>query len=223
MKLSNVPTCNQVNIHPRRTESRMHSVFWSILLVFTAITVLPGCSQDDPPYQHVSKILVVSDSMGTGYGIATPYPEIISETTGIPVVNNSTNGRETSEALADFENLLMAHSPSHVLIMLGTNDARKNRVQAATRNLGEMLAMTAERQIQALIATVPIYLHDELVNQRTLEINAWINAQNSEQVVEIRQLLGDGSATLGDLIHPNQRGQDLIAESFLGKLAIPGS
>ena len=187
------------------------------------MAILSGCTQEKPSYDHVSKILVVSDSMGTGYGIATPYPDIIGETTGISVVNNSINGRETSEALPEFESLLMEHSPSHVLILLGTNDARKNRVQVATRNLGEMLAMTAERQIQALIATVPVYLHDASVNQRTLEINAWIVAQDAGQVVEIRKVLGDGSATLGDLIHPNQQGQDLIAESFLETLAVSGS
>ena len=194
----------------------------TLTLLFT-LPLLAGCTQDEPSYEHVSKILVVSDSMGTGYGIATPYPEIIGQITGIPVINNSINGRETAEALPDYENLLMAHSPSHVLILLGTNDARKSRVQAATRNLDEMLEISADRQIQALIATVPVYLHDENVNQRTLEISNWISARHASRVVDVREVLGDGSATLGVLIHPNQQGQDLIAESFLEKLATPGT
>ena len=200
----------------------IHAVFGAFLAIITVMAFLPGCAQDDP-YGHVSKILVVSDSMGTGYGIAKPYPDIIAETTGIPVINNSISGRETSEALPDFENLLMAHAPSHVLILLGTNDARKNRIRAAQQNLGEMLTMAADRQIQTLVATVPVYLHNELVNQRTFEISTWISSQHGNQTVDIRGILGDGSETLGDLIHPNQKGQNLIAESFLARLANRGS
>ena len=205
-----------------KTCSRIGSALGAFLVVLAFLALLPGCSQDNP-YGHVTKILVVSDSMGTGYGIAKPYPDIIAEISGIPVVNNSISGRETSEALPEFENLLMAHSPSHVLILLGTNDARKNRIKAAQQNLGEMLAMTADRHIPALIATVPVYLYDELVNQRTLEISNWINAWHGDQTVDIRGVLGDGSLTLGDLIHPNQKGQNLIAESFLESLAKLGS
>ena len=195
-----------------------------LMVLIVCLGTLQSCDWiGSKDLDHVSKILVVSDSMGTGYNIATPYPDLIRDETGIPVINDSVNGRESAEVLADFENLLMAHSPSHTIIMLGTNDARKSHVEEAKHNLQLMLGMAQERGINAIIATVPVYLYDEQVNIRTRQISDWILNQDMGHVVDIRKALGDGSETLGDRIHPNQSGQQLITSSMLEILAKAGN
>jgi lysophospholipase L1-like esterase len=181
-----------------------------------------GCGESEPTGESsgmvVSKILVVSDSMGTGYEIATPYPLRMAEILGIEVINNSINGRETGEAVGPLEGLLDQHSPSHLILLIGTNDARKNNQAEAITNLGLMSKMALQRKIVVVVGTIPVYPTSQEIDKQTGFISEGIRNLGGIQVADIRSALGDGNKTLGDQIHPNDIGQQLIAELFVKNL-----
>ena len=119
----------------------------TIVVVFL---LLAGCSEQLRPRQP--GILIVSDSIGNGFGLAAPYPTRIAAMRSEPVYNNSETGRLTSEALEIFPGLLDKHVPTQVIILLGTNDARKSRTESTIENLQEMINLAARSGANVMLA-----------------------------------------------------------------------
>lgn len=191
--------------------------------LLTVVLVLPGCDYWNRDIgklsgREITKLLVISDSMGTGYNIATPFPDRITAALGVPLVNDSINGRQTSEVMSGITQILDQEKPSHLIVLLGTNDARKNDIDAAVRNLGSIADLARSRNIVVTIGTIPVYLADPVINENTRTISDHILAMKDVHIANIRTALGDGSETIGDLIHPNDAGQAIIAELFIAKL-----
>ncbi len=62
-------------------------------------TIFGGSSSGGGGATSASKILVIGDSIGAGYGLAVPYPVRIQQSTGATLINDSADGRVTSEVL----------------------------------------------------------------------------------------------------------------------------
>ena len=193
-------------------------LFVCIFALLSLISCSDGSYRGQASGKEVSGILVVSDSMGTGYQIATPYPDRISLLTGIKVINNSIDGRQTGEVVGLLEGLLDEHKPSHLVLLMGTNDARKNQQTEAVANLGKMSELALHRQIEVVIGTIPVYMPSQQIDQRARLISESIKTLQGIRVADIRTALGDGTDTLGDGIHPNDAGQQLMAELFIKQL-----
>ena len=165
----------------------------------------------------VEKILVIGDSIGNGAGIATPYPDRIRSATGVTVVNNSVSGRLSSEGLAVAEGLLERHQPSHLVVLLGTNDARE-AVGGTLSNLQMIINLGNAAGAQVVIGTLPPITSSSSENARAASISGGIQGLGGASIAQVRAALGDGSTTIADGVHPNNRGQDIIADEFLNFL-----
>ncbi|NKB61735.1 MAG: hypothetical protein GKR95_06215 [Gammaproteobacteria bacterium] len=89
----------------------LNSVIWNryrvtgLLILTIILSSLVGCSSGGGSSSggggatSASKILVIGDSIGTGYGLAVPYPVRIQQSTGATLINDSADGRVTSEVL----------------------------------------------------------------------------------------------------------------------------
>ena len=122
-----------------------------------------------------SHILCFGDSLTAGFqsptvdhpqGIETPYGRFLQELIG-PSVRVSVSGicgELTGEMAMRFRPAVLAHQPTHVVILGGTNDLGWNAVPAdIMRNLLKMYELAAAAGITPIPVTVPsIRLGDDL-------------------------------------------------------------
>ena len=209
---------------PNREKSVFHiPAKWLGLLILTLMTLV-GCSSGGGSSTgsggatNASKILVIGDSIGTGFGLAVPYPNRIAQATGAIVINDSVDGRVTAVGAGRVMGLLSTHRPTHLVVLLGTNDARVGSVSNAISNLQFMVNAANASGAIAVVGTLPPYLTTATLNQRSAEISHGIRSLSGARIADIRSALGDGSATIADGIHPNDTGQQIIANTFIGQL-----
>lgn len=189
-------------------------------IFFIFALVITGCGGSDSSSgsgEALVKILVIGDSIGNGAGIATPYPARIKSATGVPVINDSVSGRLTDEGLAVAEGLLAEHQPSHLVVLLGTNDARRE-ISNTLSNLQMIVALGNASAANVVIGTLPPLTNSSDDNARASIVSDGIRGIDGASIAEVRDAMGDGTSTIADGIHPNDLGQEIIAQEFLKHL-----
>ena len=162
-------------------------------------------------------IVVIGDSIGTGFGVATPYPTRIRSSTGATVISDSVNGRMTAAGAGIVGSLLNSHRPTHLVVLLGTNDAIRGDVGTALRNLQSIVNTANASGVIPILGTLPAITRSASFDVKADQISSGIPGLGA-RVAQVRLALGDGSTTLADGIHPNDFGQQLIANAFIGQL-----
>lgn len=161
----------------------------------------------------IKSVVAIGDSIGTGFGIATPWPELLGGAISRTVINNSISGEQTGFGVANIERLINDNDPSHVFILLGTNDAIRGSVPNALNNLQTMVDFARSRNVIPIVGTLPPITRSNSENRRADEISRGIRRLNNAVVAEVRGALGSG-ATIADGVHPNQSGQQIITDTF---------
>lgn len=89
-----------------------------------------------------NKIVCMGDSLTEGYGIDTScrWSDLLSNDMNIEIINSGISGDTTAGMLARFKSMVIDYSPSHVIIMGGTNDLSLNISDEQV--IGNILAMT---------------------------------------------------------------------------------
>lgn len=102
------------------------------------------------------KIVCHGDSLTEGYDInlAVRWSNLLSEATGIEIINSGISGDTTGGMLARFGRMVLDHQPTHVTIMGGTNDLNLNIADEII--LGNMLAMTRYARLHNVQAIIGI-------------------------------------------------------------------
>jgi len=165
----------------------------------------------------LTKLLVLGDSIGNGFGIASPFPGRIASARGVPVINNSVNGRNTGGGLAVVASLLAKHLPSHMAVLLGTNDARKG-TGGALSNLQGIINAGNAAGVKVVVGTLPPITRSSSSNSRSASISNGIRGLSGAAIADVRRAFGDGKSTIADGLHPNAKGQQIIADEFLKHL-----
>jgi acyl-CoA thioesterase-1 len=174
----------------------------------------PVVAPDSPAGPMLTSVVTIGDSIGTGFGIATPWPTILASAVGVPLVNNSVSGDQTGFGLRVIEGLLAEHQPSHVVILLGTNDALRGSVGNAIANLQAMVDIAQRNNVVAIVGTLPPITRSSSENQRTAEISMGIRGLSGASIAAVRGAFGDDDSLIADGIHPNDAGQQRIAQAF---------
>jgi lysophospholipase L1-like esterase len=165
-------------------------------------------SPSTPAAGGLTKVVAIGDSFGTGFGLATPWPTRLQNALGVPVVNNSRNGRLTSEGAGLIDGLLDSEAPSHVVIMLGTNDAIRGSVGEATSNLQSMVNSAVSRNMTVVVATLTPITNSSAANDRAAAISGGIQGLNGARIADVRT--GFNRSDIVDGVHPNDAGQAFI-------------
>lgn len=166
--------------------------------------------------KSLTKIAVISDSMGTGYGVATGYPVYLEQMAGVPVVNNSADGRMSSTGVGLVGSMISQHAPSHLVILLGTNDALYGDVGTAIANLQAMANIARDAGVPVVIGTLPIIPRDGRADAKAAEISRGIQGLSGARIANVRAEVG--SEPFADGLHPNDDGQRIIAMTFFERL-----
>lgn len=206
------------------TKTKKHQAF--AFFCFLAAVLLSACNSqnsDQLNQQPLSNIAVIGDSIGNGYKIATPWPSLLKEQLHITMFNTSISGKQTGWGLEVIETILDTHKPSHLLISLGTNDAARSlSAEEAISNLQKMVDIAYAKGVAVIVGTVIPNHYSKEADLRALQINEGILRLSKARIVDVRAKMGDASGLLADGVHPNQKGQRVIAEAFLEQLmALP--
>jgi lysophospholipase L1-like esterase len=192
------------------------SVSIPLLLIFTLL--LAACSDNKPRLPLLSSdavILAFGDSLtfGSGADKEESYPAMLTQLTGLTVINAGVPGEVTAEGLRRLPALLDRYQPELLLLCHGGNDLLRKINSAMTRsNIEAMIAKADQRNIPTLLIGVPqpalmfleaAPLYDDIAEQQGLvyqgEVLPEVEADNSLK---------------SDRIHPNADGYRQIADAI---------
>ena len=173
-----------------------------------------GGGGDDSSSQATS-IVTLGDSIGVGigFGASTSWPNELSGILGVPLLENRSRASEMTDwGVSQINGLLDRNNASHVVILLGTNDALRGSVGAAISNLQRVADIANSRGVIPVIGTVILNTRSSSANARAQQISVGILGIQGARIVNTRGVISSG--LLADGIHPTNAGQRAIAQAF---------
>jgi len=135
-----------------------YSFLISLLVVFITLS---ACSNDIPrlsPLTQESTILSFGDSLtyGTGTSVDQSYPSILSQLTGINIINDGVPGEITASGRLRLKKSLKKYQPNLVILCHGGNDLiQKLDPEQTKKNLENMINMIHETGSEVVLLAVP--------------------------------------------------------------------
>ena len=176
----------------------------------------------EPVVSESMTIITIGDSIGNGFGIATPWTTRLGSLVGREVVNNSVTNEETDFGVRIIQQMITENDPTHVFILLGTNDAARGSISAAISNLQTMVNIARDNDVIPVVGTLPPLTvappgmqpnFDTVVaDGRAEQISAGIRGLNNARIAAVRASVS--RSNIVDGIHPNDMGQQQTAEAM---------
>ncbi len=189
-----------------------------ISLLFLGLSVTPLLAK-------TPAVLVLGDSLSAGYGLkrSSAYPALLlqkAETAGVDltVMNASVSGDTSAGGLRRIGALLQ-HHVDVLLLELGINDAfRGVPVPQIEANLQAIIDRTKKRYPQARLVIAGMELPQTSGDDYLRAFGAIfpeLARRNGAALIPflLRGVAGDPSLNQQDLIHPNAKGQKVLAET----------
>jgi acyl-CoA thioesterase I len=161
-------------------------------------------------------VLAFGDSLTKGYGVKDDesYPSILGRLLGCKMVNAGVSGEVTSDGLKRLPNELEAHNPDLVILCFGGNDMlQKKSMEEMKLNLESMVDLIKAKGCDLILIGVPRpslglkvpSVYKDLADKYDLPYDG----------TTLRTILSAASLTSDDFIHPNAKGYEQMAKSFL--------
>jgi lysophospholipase L1-like esterase len=199
-----------------------------LLVLFLAgiiLSAVPGCEDDgslgdghDFGSNDPNRYLVMGDSISEGGSFS--WPSRLSGMLGKEVVNMARGGEMAVEGRGRVDGLLARYQPGYLLIYYGANDVimgvSSTRLVDSLRYMVQ--AAKASQTIPVVATLTPMTDVHSIFDGGVDAVNPMIVQMCGEEgcaVVRLDQAFGDGAGYLqSDGLHPNDAGQQLIADSF---------
>ncbi len=166
-------------------------------------------------------VVALGDSLVAGVpGGGAPWPARLAGLSGKTVINAGIGGEESSGALSRCGRLLAAYKPGYLLILTGANDAIMGySTDNAVANIRAMVQKAKANGTVPVVATLlPMTGEHGLFDGSAQRISAGIRGVASSEGVALVDLQGEfGAGTgllIGDGLHPNDAGNQLMALAF---------
>ena len=176
----------------------------------------------DPVVVESMRVISIGDSIGNGFGIATPWPNRLSALIDREVVNNSVTNEQTNFGVSVIQQMITENDPTHVFILLGTTDAARGSVSAAINNLQQMVNIARNNDVIPIVGTLPPLtppppdmvpnFDTAVADVRAEEISAGIRGLSNARIAPVRSMVS--RSNIEDGLHPNDMGQQQIAEAM---------
>lgn len=121
-------------------------------------------------------IACLGDSLTWGFPYGTPYSwvNLVSQRTGLKMINLGLNGNTTEDMLHRFPFQVLPAKPTHVVLMGGTNDIiMQETFPRITLNLQNLVEMAQKHKIIPILG-LPIPLGWKEAEVRLERIRAWM-------------------------------------------------
>ena len=169
--------------------------------------------------------IALGDSTTDGNnGGGAPYPPRLASITGKSVNNYAQQNESTGGAAGKVGGILASVKPAACCFMLGAVDVINNMGQDnAINNLRSIIQQCKANKTVPVIATLPpmIYSHSRFNGAAKSLNNAIRRLASSEgaRLVDLESKFGNGEGLiLGDGLHPNEEGNQRMAEAFADAL-----
>ncbi len=190
-----------------------------LCLIFSSFS---SAESNEPP-----TVVIIGDSLTEGYGISkeTAYPALVEKklnAEGVPVriINAGISGSTSASGLERLR-WQLKNSPAIVMIALGANDGLRGIPRKATeKNLDEMIALA--RQSKSVVVLAEMKLPPNYGKKEAAEFEALYSRLAKKHSVRLIPFLlagvaGDSKLNQDDGIHPNEKGNQIVAET-VGKV-----
>ena len=142
---------------------------------------------------------------GFGANPNESYPTLLSQYTGLKVINAGINGDTSEEGLRRLPPLLNDPSIKIMILFFGGNDIlQKKPMSVLKNNLKTMIQMAKEKKIEVLLVSVP---NITLFGLSTLDLYEEVAEEENVPLLSgmLADILSDPSLK-SDQIHPNANG-----------------
>ncbi|MEI6787419.1 MAG: GDSL-type esterase/lipase family protein [bacterium] len=153
-------------------------------------------------------------------GGGDPYPPRLAAMTGKTVNNMAAQDESSGAALSKVAGVLSGQKPAAVLFQLGAVDLIGGRsIDSIIANLRSIIQQCKANKTVPVVATLQpmIGIHSRW-SQVTKDLNNQIRALASSEgarLADVEAKFGDGAGLiLGDGLHPNEEGNQRMAEAF---------
>ncbi len=186
----------------------------AILLIVILIVV--GTLYPKRELNRDQVVVAFGDSLTVGHG--TPpgknYVTYLSEALNIPIINSGKSGDTTADALIRFNEDVADKNPDVVMVLLGGNDLIKNGSSEEYVYTNLKIIIKHIQKIGAKVILIGVTKDVAPLYEAMYEKLAW------EMRVDgyVPNILGGiilRKDLMFDEIHPNDRGQEIIAERIL--------
>jgi len=193
-----------------------------LLLIVVALLILFSFNKKDRPIYTLTSqdsILAFGDSLTFGYN-AKPhesYPSILSDLSGLNVINAGIPAESSHNGLKRLGKVLENEKIKLMILFFGGNDILQGlAMQSLKSNLKRMIEMAKEKQVEVLLISVPNF---SLFGFSALPL--YEEVAEEENIFFLEGILSDilGNPSLkSDQIHPNARGYKIMGEKIYEKL-----
>jgi acyl-CoA thioesterase-1 len=170
-------------------------------------------------------ILCLGDSLTAGYGLnpEQAYPQLLSQRfkadgQSVKMINAGLSGSTTASGEKRLKWHLKGKKKADVLLLaLGANDGLRGlRLEKSKEHLSKLIALGKEQGMEVILAGMKIPPNYGLAYTKSFE-NMYLELATEHQITLIPFLLegvaGERSLNLADGIHPNAKGQEILAKT----------
>ena len=172
-----------------------------------------------------TRILCVGDSITAGYGVSVSYPTRLRKNTGLDVINVGRGGMWASYGYKHIDEWMIQIDPDQVLILFGTNDTNDpyQDYKAAAEEVMKTARKVRSYGAIPIIGTIPPKIGSRAYQMPRVEtFNKYLRTHAANEgilLADIEAAFGSGAGLFqSDGFHPNDRGAELIAQTFAEKL-----
>ncbi|MCY7295192.1 arylesterase [Alteromonas sp. a30] len=195
--------------------------------LFLLIVLIPFFAHSDQSNTSGHKLLILGDSLSAAYNLKQEqgWVSLLQNAwsnNDIHIVNAAISGETSSGGLARLPRLLEQHDPTHMLIELGANDGlRGYSITKMKANLVKMIELGQAHGVQIALQEMQIppnygrrytqmftQTYHELAEEYQLTVIPFF----------MQDVALDKSLMQKDGLHPNAKGQPIIAEFMQSQL-----
>ncbi len=201
--------------------------WFSAFKLFLFLTWLISANFAYPePLEKTNKILVLGDSISAGYRIPLEQGwvqlvenQLKQSNPHVALVNASVSGDTTSNGLARLPTLLKIHHPDIVIIELGGNDGLRGvPIENIESNLAQLITLSQQAGAEVILAGMQIPpSYGPFYTKPFAELYPKLAEKYQTKLIPflLEGVGGNQELMQSDGIHPNAKGQPVLAQNAL--------
>ena len=198
------------------------------IYLFLLLTIVTSLVYAQTPTAGTTKILVMGDSLGAGYGIDIEQGWVnllekeLTKNHAIQIINASVSGETSSGGNTRLPALLAEHKPDIVILELGGNDGLRGQpLKLLQKNLQSMIDASKKIEAKVLLAGMQIPPnYGARYSNQFKDLYPKLAEQNQLGLIPflLEGIGGNETLMQRDGIHPTADAQPIIVKNVLPEL-----